>query len=143
MFLSHLVVEKFCLPSDKNCRAAIRSPKRLYCAVQLYFDFQLELVCKNKVTLYQIKQSTTESDLFPITKTNLNISILFKLLHEWIVNTNHGKAHFYAVEDRIPRVHPWMNELYLVSALAEVRSAPQEPSTFKDPGLARGYLLFK
>ena len=33
----------------------------------------------------------------------------------------------YAVEDRTPRVHPWMNELYLVSASAEVRSAPQEP----------------
>ena len=32
-----------------------------------------------------------------------------------------------AVEDRIPRVHPWMNGVYLVSALAEVRSAPQEP----------------
>jgi hypothetical protein len=47
---------------------------------------------------------------------------------------------FYAVEDRIPRVHPWMNELYLVSALAEVRSAPQELSTLKTPGLARGYL---
>ena len=34
---------------------------------------------------------------------------------------------FYAVEDRIPRVYPWMNELHLVSASAEVRSAPQEP----------------
>jgi hypothetical protein len=33
----------------------------------------------------------------------------------------------YAVEDRTPRVYPWMNEFYLVSASAEVRSAPQEP----------------
>jgi hypothetical protein len=29
----------------------------------------------------------------------------------------------HAVEDRILRVHPWKNELYLVSASVEVRSA--------------------
>jgi hypothetical protein len=33
----------------------------------------------------------------------------------------------YVVEDRIPRVDPWMNELFLVSAPAEVRSALGEP----------------
>ena len=37
-----------------------------------------------------------------------------------------GKALvIYAVEDRTPRVYPWMNELFLVSAIAEVRSAFQ------------------
>jgi hypothetical protein len=30
---------------------------------------------------------------------------------------------FYEVEDRTPQVHPWMTKLFLVSALAEVRSA--------------------
>jgi hypothetical protein len=44
----------------------------------------------------------------------------------------------YAVEDRTPRVYPWINELYLVSALAEVRSAPQEPLTASTPGLPGG-----
>jgi len=33
----------------------------------------------------------------------------------------------YTVEDRIPRVYPWMNESLLVSAIAEVRSALVEP----------------
>ena len=33
----------------------------------------------------------------------------------------------YAVEDRTPRVYPWMNEQILVSAKAEVGSVPKEP----------------
>ena len=31
--------------------------------------------------------------------------------------------HIYAVEGRTTRVHPWMNELFFVSAIAEVKSA--------------------
>ena len=37
------------------------------------------------------------------------------------------KRAIYVVEDRIPRVYPWMNEPFLVSVLAEVRSAHVEP----------------
>jgi hypothetical protein len=47
----------------------------------------------------------------------------------------------YAVEDRTPRVYPWMNELYLVSASAEVRSAPQEPLAVSTPGLPGGIYM--
>jgi len=36
-------------------------------------------------------------------------------------------AFIYVVEDRILRVYPWMNEAFLVSVPAEVRSAHLEP----------------
>lgn len=49
-----------------------------------------------------------------------------------------GMVHFYAVEDRIPQVYPWMDELHLVSASAEVSSAPQEPYTVSTPSLPGG-----
>jgi hypothetical protein len=35
-----------------------------------------------------------------------------------------SRCRFHAVEDKTPRVNPWMNELYLVLASAEMRSAP-------------------
>jgi hypothetical protein len=45
-----------------------------------------------------------------------NYSQKLALLHNMLI---------YAVEDRTPRVYPWMNELFLVSAIAEVRPAFQ------------------
>ena len=64
-----------------------------------------------------------------------------KTYHPFKYKIEYGLT-IYAVEDRIPRACPWMNEPFPVSVLAEVGSVPKEPKQ-KGPRACPGESIFQ